>query len=100
MFRPRSPKPVVQKLGLLTESHVVVGLAGSNGYNCGAGTNAELFKYPFATRFLRSPLESPLAIDAPGARLAPSNGVLPCPRNPVPAPESKIENGVPVWKMV
>ena len=57
------------------------------------------FRYPFATRSLRSPLDSPLEMAAPGARLAPSNGVLPCPRNAVPAPESKIENGSPLWKI-
>src|SRR5438477_666742 len=90
MLRPRFPNPVVQKFG---------SEAQSVGSTSGAGTNAAGFKYPCATRLRRSPLESPLAIVAPGARLAPSNGVLPCPRNAVPALESKIENGRPVWKI-
>ena len=47
-----------------------------------------------------APLVRPLAMLAPGARLAPRSGVLPCNRNPVPALESKIEKGRPDWKMV
>jgi hypothetical protein len=90
MLRPRSPNPVPQKF----ESE-----AQSVGSTSGAGANAAAFKYPLTRRECRSPLVNPLAIVAPGAKLAPSRGVLPCPRNAVPALESKIENGVPFWKI-
>src|SRR5437764_15489067 len=91
MLRPRSPNPVVQKLGSAAQP------AGSTS---GAGTKFVGTRYPFATRSRRLPPDRPLEILAPGAKLAPSNGVLPCPRNAVPAPESKIEKGVPDWKML
>src|SRR5258708_17962187 len=45
-LRPRFPKPVAQKSGLLTGSQVVVGLFGSDGYNNGAGINAVGLRYP------------------------------------------------------
>src|SRR5215470_12314741 len=93
MLRPRSPNVVGQEFPLGS-------FAQATGSTNGAGTKFVGTRYPFATRFFRSPLESPAAIVAPGARLAPSKGVLPAPRNAVPAPESKIENGNPFWKMV
>src|SRR5206468_13066313 len=90
MLRPRSPNPVVQKLGSAAQP------AGSTS---GAGTKFVGTRYPFATRSRRLPPDRPLEILAPGARLAPNSGVLPCPRNAVPELESKIENGTPDWKI-
>src|SRR5271167_2483060 len=58
-----------------------------------------MLTYPFK-RLCTSPLEYPLEIDPPGANSPPSSGVLPAPRNAVPAPESKIEKGVPDWTIV
>ena len=89
MLRPRSPKPVVQKLG----SRDAMRRIQQRRWREAAG-----FKYPLA-RVLNTAAGQPLAIVAPGARLAPSSGVLPGPRNAVPAPESRIENGKPDWKM-
>src|SRR5438270_3181697 len=90
MLRPRSPNPVVQKLGSAAQP------AGSTS---GAGTKFVGTRYPLATRSRRLPPDRPLEILAPGVRLAPNSGVLPCPRKAVPALESYIENGNPFWKI-